>query len=325
MLKMVKSLQASRYGKTYAELAQEFQVSSRTVVRDLQALDDVGVPVMRAPDEDGRTRVSVEGQASIELSLRERYTLLAARRLFDVFESTPLRQDMQNIFRRVAASLPKNQRADLEDIEDRVLFVPDNGRKVYDRHEAIIFDLMTAALQDTEVSFTYRSPSGGGTKQGILRPYALVLYRYGLYAVGERTYASDRSDARIRIYAIERFKQVELLRGQVFERPADFHIDRYFRGAFGLHAGDEEVEVRLRFTRKATPYVTSRTYQTGQKVEMQDDGGVILRFQATDLTEVVPFVLQWGREVQVDAPAELVEAVAEARGTAGRDRIAHEG
>jgi predicted DNA-binding transcriptional regulator YafY len=50
-------------------------------------------------------------------------------------------------------------------------------------------------------------------------------------------------------------------------------------------------------------------YQEGQQIRLRDNGRIRLEFTATDLTEVVPFVLQWGEHATVVEPAELKEMV----------------
>lgn len=315
MFKIADALKAHRFGLTYEQLAEMFGVHERTIKRDLRSLEDSGRELERTKGEDGRTvvRLQDQGRARLDLTLKERYALLAARRLFDVFEGTPFREEIRSIFNKVAGSLPKSQRADLDDIEDRVVFVPDNGRKSYERKADELSILMEAALKSQEINFDYRRPRGEPkVRRGVLQPYALVLYRYGLYVVGRRIYP-DEPEGAVRIFAVERFRKLEPRAGEFFERPEDFSVDRYFRGAFGIHTGTEETEVVLRFSRQAAPYVSARTYQEGQQTKLEDNGTMRLQFHVTDLTEVVPFVLQWGRNVQVLSPRHLREQVEELR------------
>ena len=59
-------------------------------------------------------------------------------------------------------------------------------------------------------------------------------------------------------------------------------------------------------------YVREREWQPGQRLKDLEDGRLRLSFEVTTLVEVVPFVLQFGAEVEVVAPPELKEAVAKA-------------
>jgi predicted DNA-binding transcriptional regulator YafY len=316
MFRMLELIRSKRYGARYKELADAFGVDVRTVTRDLDALQSAGLPVVKDRDEENHVVVKLDepGPASLQLTVSECYALLATRRLFDVFEGTPIREDVHGIFNKVVAALPRSQKSDVEDVQERIAFVPDDGHKNYEGKTDLIITLMDCALKNRELAFRYRPlRNKGRDKSGVLRPYALVLYRYGLYAVGARTYAGDWSDAAERVYALERFLEIEPGSAH-FERPESFSVERFFRGAFGLHTGAEERRVRLLFSREAAPYVMARIYQPDQHVEFQDGGRVQLSFSVTDLTEVVPFVLRWGRQCEVLEPPALAQEVARARG-----------
>ncbi|MEM1022957.1 MAG: WYL domain-containing protein [Myxococcota bacterium] len=311
MFQMVEVIRAKRFGVRYQELAEHFAVDQRTVKRDLDALQAAGLPIERERDEDNHVRVRLDepGSTKLKLTIPECYALLATRRLFEVFEGTPLRKDVTSIFNKVVASLPRQQKMNVEDIGERIAFVPDDGHKNYEGKTELIVTLMNCALEDRELAFRYRSlGTQAREKSGVLRPYAIVLYRYGLYAVGARSYRRDWTDLAVRIYAVERFTEV-VARSVSFERPSDFSLDQLFRGAFGLHAGGQETEVELLFSPEVASYVTARSYQPDQRSVLQDDGWVRLSFWVTDLTEVVPFVLRWGRHCEVLKPAALQDEV----------------
>jgi len=307
MLKMIDEIKACRYGMSYIELADRFEVDVRTVRRDLDALEQAGVLFDREVDEDdGRIRVRIadQGRAQLKLSARECYTLLAARGLLEVFEGSPFAEDMRSVFSKVAGALPKNQRADLEDLRDRFRLIPDGGTKTYPSHGQITEMLMQAVIHRHAVGFAYQAPKKK-PRTGVLEPYAMVQFRLGLYVVGSRRYLNGSEPTDVRVFAVERFRSVEPRRGDVFEIPEDFDLNRYFRGAFGLHAGGEEKRVVIDFDRSVANYVSARVYQQGQQVRWRDNGRMRLEFTATDLTEVLPFVLQWGQHATVVEPPEL--------------------
>lgn len=56
VLEELKALEAARNGLTLRELAGEFQVTDRTIRRDLEALQAAGVPVVDDVDAETRAR-----------------------------------------------------------------------------------------------------------------------------------------------------------------------------------------------------------------------------------------------------------------------------
>lgn len=53
-IQLLLLLERSRVGKTIAELAEEFRVTTRTIRRDLECLEAAGVPVIDNEDRESR-------------------------------------------------------------------------------------------------------------------------------------------------------------------------------------------------------------------------------------------------------------------------------
>src|SRR5687767_15113954 len=99
-LHIIEALRLSRLGLTLAELAEEFNVTDKTVFRDLEVLEAEGHAFERVPQDDGpyRVRLLDVPLKPLQLSMRERYSLLAVRRVFDALEHTPLHEDVRSVF-----------------------------------------------------------------------------------------------------------------------------------------------------------------------------------------------------------------------------------
>ena len=61
--KLLHALEASRNGVTLDTLAEDLGVTTRTIRRDLAALQEAGFPLYDVHDDDGRVRWRLEGQA----------------------------------------------------------------------------------------------------------------------------------------------------------------------------------------------------------------------------------------------------------------------
>lgn len=157
---LVDHLSARRAPVLEDELADRFGVVRRQIKRDLVAIEEVGFEVERT-ELEGRPAVRLRGSRAphpIRLSLRERYTLLAARRVFDVLEGTPFAADVQSLFDKVVASLPEGR--DPERLADRFTYLPDGGTKRYAGSEDILDQLLSGVLYGHRVDCAYRSIRG---------------------------------------------------------------------------------------------------------------------------------------------------------------------
>ena len=96
-------------GVTIDELASQCGVTTRTIRRDLQALEEVGFPVYddRSHD-DGRTRWRLNGQAfkglAPGLTVAELCALYFSRTLLESLAGTPFRDDLDSAFDKLGAA-----------------------------------------------------------------------------------------------------------------------------------------------------------------------------------------------------------------------------
>ncbi|MAQ13977.1 MAG: hypothetical protein CMN30_04175 [Sandaracinus sp.] len=301
VLKLLDYLSGRRSGASFEEIAARFEVSSRQARRDVGALEEAGY-YCEPVTVRGATGVRlIEGRpGAVRLTQRERYTLLAVRRVFDVLEGTPFAEDVQAIFDKVLASLPE---APDEALADRFVYLPDGGTKRYDDEGDILDALLTGVLRQQKVRCVYRSARGKDS-EGTLSPYAVVLYRHGVYVVGTW---KDYTD--VRVYAAERFTDAEWLRGETFERPQAFDPDRYFEGAFGVFTGHERHRVVVELAPEVAHLVEHRQWHASQRVGPGADGWRRLELELSSLTQLTNWLVSWGPAVRVCEPASLGEAV----------------
>jgi predicted DNA-binding transcriptional regulator YafY len=297
------------------DIAGRFEITERQVRRDLDALEAAGYRLDRATDDSGRVRVRLANfrPGTIQLGVRERYTLLAVRRVFDVLRGTAFFEDVESIYDKLAAALPEGEQKHLETLSGRFVFLPDRGTKNYRRKADVLDALLTGVIRRLAVRYAYRAPGATRPRAGVMAPYALALYRNGLYVVAGFPDDGDpdrqRPALRPAVYAVERFATAEYLRDRPFALPKGFAVDDYFQGAFGVTQGGDRRRVVVDFKRAAAAAVTARTWHRSQKVTSRPDGGVRLTFEVEDLNEVVSWILSWGPLVIAREPAELVTRV----------------
>jgi predicted DNA-binding transcriptional regulator YafY len=108
-----------------------------------------------------------------------------------------------------------------------------------------------------------------------------------------------------------------------FELPADFNIDAWFQGQFGIWRGKDKVRVVIDFAPKVAEYVRSRRVHPSQRLTQLRGGGVRLNMMVGDTTEVASWVLGFGETARVVEPESLrTRVIQELRGAIAlyRDR-----
>ena len=96
---------------------------------------------------------------------------------------------------------------------------------------------------------------------------------------------------------------------QRFSPPLGSSLRKMLGHAWGIWTSDHPVEVVLRFTPRVAARVVATTWHESQEVLELAAGGVELRLVIAELTEIRPWILGWGRECEVVAPASLRESI----------------
>jgi predicted DNA-binding transcriptional regulator YafY len=107
--------------ETAQSLADKFEVSRRTILRDMQALAEMGVPVWAESGPAGGFRL-MEGYRlpPLQLDRQEALTVLLALRALTRLSDTPFRQARWTAIDKIRAILPKPMLEAAEPVLDRV-------------------------------------------------------------------------------------------------------------------------------------------------------------------------------------------------------------
>jgi DNA-binding transcriptional ArsR family regulator len=131
VLPTLEELRLHHAGLTVQELAEHFEITTRQVRRDLAVLEEAGHALdMDAEAGEGtRVRLLDVPLKAVQLSLRERYALLAVRRVFDVLERTPRHEDVRSVYAKIARGMPSEH----AQLDERFVYLPDRASKLYAR------------------------------------------------------------------------------------------------------------------------------------------------------------------------------------------------
>ena len=170
-----------------------------------------------------------------------------------------------------------------------------------------IFDtLAKATAHRRQIEMTYRKPGRSELELRIIDPYHLANINGEWYL-----FAYDHGREDIRTFAPARIQTVKPT-GKIFERPDKFSLEKRLSGSFGVHSGEGEYEVVLRFTARAADLIREKKWHESQQLRELKDGGAELRMKLSSLQEIERWVLSWGGDAKVLKPRELVDAVRQA-------------
>ena len=309
ILREIESARAA--GVTIDELATLCGVTTRTIRRDLQALEEAGFPLFddRSGD-DGRTRWSINGQAfkglSAGLTLSELCALYFSRTLLESLSGTPFRADVERAFEKLASVLTPHMRQFLDQLP-RVIAAKSDPLRRRPADEALTAHVVSrafeATLQHRQAMLTYHSKSSERTKNYLVHPYRLAYAQGGMYLLA---YVPEYGE--VRTFATERIKDISLLEDR-FEPPEEMP-DQAFPHSLGVHSGPPE-RIEIAFDPAVADYVRAREWHRSQHIDEQPDGRLHVTLDVCRDRALAGWILSFGPFARVLAPADLAREIAE--------------
>ncbi|HVO29531.1 MAG TPA: transcriptional regulator, partial [bacterium] len=303
-------LTSTRTGLTVNELADEFSCTRRTIYRDFEQIESwLGAPLVREGEDDEhagtrwRLLDGTKFRPAIEFAPSELLSLLAASELLKPLAATPWGLGLSTLQAKLRGRLHPDTVKKIE-AEAAELAAAPRAAPDFRKHAATVETLMRAVRDHATVEMRYHSLSSGQTTTRKLDPYRLWYADNALYAVG----ACHVHDMEVRTFAIDRIKAIKTT-GERFTIPKDFQWEAYTRDSFRLFRGGDPVEVVIDFAPGIAPVLRERKYHPSQTAEDLPDGGVRVKIRVAGLFEVVGWVLGFGAQARVVAPAELVRVV----------------
>ena len=312
--RVLDGLRGFRQGRWVNELAESVGASERTVRRDLAELQDAGVDIeiVKRANRIYALLTAERNYSPVSITKRERFTLLAVRRVFDVFKRTPFLEDVVSVLTKLEQRMSDRERAEHAAFGDQFVYMADHGTKSYDGKEDVIDVVQSGNINRKLVRYRY-ADARGRVLAGYLAPFRMAMYRHGLYVIGAKLKVvdDDVATAPLGVFAIERFAEAEYQRAHSFQIPEQCRVREVLEGAFGPHLPDRDGphDVVVEFSAAKSQLVSSREWHPSQSVTELSDGAVRVGFRIPSLAPIVSWVLEWGPHARAIAPPALVERV----------------
>jgi predicted DNA-binding transcriptional regulator YafY len=307
--KIIQALSASHGGKSASQLAQALSCHSRTVYRDLEALQHAGFPLYTERKE-GKVHWAIldfgKNQLPIPLSLTELMALHFSRNMLKILQGTAIYESLVSFFDKVKATLPSQYLGYLDQVEHS-LEVGVKAYKPYADFKDTLTKVQQAVQNHTYIDMAYYTMSRRSLTRRRVAPYQVWFYDETFYLIA---YCQTRCEERL--FAVDRIRDLTVL-DERFEVPAGFDPETFMQHSFGVFRGDP-AKVVIRFAPDAAGYVREKMWHPSQIVEEQPDGSLIFSAEVAGIEEIKYWVLKWGAAAIVLQPEALRREVeAEAR------------
>ena len=298
LLAIVLELQSK--GRQRAEdLARTFETSKRTIYRDIEALCEAGVPLVSTP---GRGYSLMEGYFLPPLSftsIEATMLLLGSNFLAQNFDAQ-YREAAQSAYRKIDGVLPEHLRGEVRSLQSSIYFVAMSSANNPVEHDKLQ-KLRGAILDHKTVRMRYMTRHSSDGPDGLGIQTTREVDPYGLAFIYNTWFLSAYCHLRhdIRSFRLDRIEFLETL-DKTFQRPTNFSMQGRKR--------EREIIVRVQFDREVTRWVRESHYYFVTE-EQENDAGLLVTLQVQHESEVVQWLLSWGRHAHVLAPETLQQRI----------------
>lgn len=281
----ILSILLQREKATSAELAERFEVSQRTIIRDIEAINAAGIPVAAAKGKGGGFYIMEGYKIDSRLLSREDMRIIFAglNGLDSISETNRYKQLMDKLYAR--------ERCGVEVADDIIIDLGGWDKAAVSEK----IELIRKAIGSSEkISFSYFSPSGESKRE--IEPYHLIYQWAGWYVWG---YCCLREDYRM--FKLTRLTDIKLTGEQREERD----VPMYSCNKLMHSEGGREALVRFD---KSVKWRIIDEFGT-ELPDFDSSGSCTLKFTWTDIPAFYEYILSFGNKAEIIYPEEYREEI----------------
>jgi len=301
LLRVITMLQSGR-SYTAGELAEELEVSRRTIFRDLNMLEMARIPYYFDPESRGYKISQHFFLPPVNLTIAEALAMLILTGRTGSSRQLPLLSQGARAAAKVESVLPTSIREHVGKVVSRV------GLSLgqVSRHEGVedVFDQLTGAIASRKVCrLVYVSFHERRQIVTTIRPLRLIFVGRAWYLL-----AYSASYRQTRIFKLGRIRKLTVTK-RTFDKPKDVDMEKHFGDAWCMIPEGKSYNVHLHFEPKVAGNVAEVHWHHTQRVEWNPDGSLEFHAQVDGLGEISWWILGYGDQVRVVSPPALKKRI----------------
>ncbi|HEX8038802.1 MAG TPA: YafY family protein [Chryseosolibacter sp.] len=293
-------LQTKRIVKA-EEISDRYEISLRTVYRDVKALMEAGVPI---GSEAGKGYFIVDGYhlPPVMFNQEEASALLTAGKLVEKMTDDSIRKAYESALLKIKAVLNSSEKDHLENLQSSVAVfrLPNYEPDFPNQYMA---DIQTAISKKNVLSIEYFSNNKQEHTTRVVEPIGIVYYSGRWHLIAWCRLRNGYRDFRTDM--IQSLKTT----GEVFDPRNHYTLQEYFSSLMKAH--EDMVKAVVVFQKSVLPFLKNARYYYGFVSE--EDLGEKLRmtFLMAHPQSFCRWLLMFGNTVEIESPETLTAAMEE--------------
>lgn len=298
LVAMVMHLQGRRLVRAQ-ELAGHFEISLRTVYRDIAALGEAGVPIA---GEAGVGYSLLKGYhlPPVMFTADEASTLFVGAEMVRRFADTSLHAPLNAALDKLRAVLPRDRQDHVARLAERTVIAgrPD-GRRPDPAAAPWLLTVQQGVAQRRVLRLTYHGAGREEDTRREVEPLGLVFYSAAWYLV-----AWCRLRRDFREFRLDRIRRLDLS-AEIFPSRPDFSLSEHLEKNVER---ENMLPVRVWFAQRAQDRARRESVATLIEGAARD-GGSEFSFTTFSLEWLARWILSYGSDAEALEPARLRELV----------------
>lgn len=287
-------LQTKRVVKA-EEIADRFEMSLRTVYRDVKALMEAGVPI---GSEAGKGYFIVDGYhlPPVMFTQDEASAMMMAGKLVERMTDHSVRIAFNGALLKIKSVLNEAEKDHLESLQNHIeVLRPQTSLPAQEGN--FLTDLQKAVVSKHLIRLEYFSNNQNDLTLREVEPIGLFYYSAAWHLI-----AWCRLRNGFRDFRCDRIKELKLTT-TTFEPRSISTMQEYFNSLQQSNEGMRELTIL--FEKKEARFVNNSKHYFGFVSEEESDGQVRMKFMTADLKMMARWLLSYGRGIEIESPDEL--------------------
>lgn len=286
---------------TAQEMADRFEVSMRTIYRDIRALEEGGVPIGA---EAGIGYFLSEGYhlPPIMFTREEASAILMAGKIFEKHTDKNLQSHFQDALYKVKAVLDMDKKEALEDLEDKISIDPFCWQFRDHSSNLMVSKIQSILPYRKLTKIIYHASYNGESSERIVEPIGLCYYSNQWHLIAFCQLRNDYRDFRT-----DRIEKLDVIPGR-FSKTDHISLQHYLDK---LQQGTEVQIAKVLFPKKFTKYIEEVKYQFGWVDEEVKGDEIEMKFATLSMDLIARWLLMSGDNFEVISPPSLNDRIKE--------------
>jgi len=283
---------------TAQEIADRFEISIRTVYRDIRALEEAGVPI-GAEAGIGYFLAETYHLPPVMLTSGEATALLYGAKFAEQMGGEINRREVESAFFKIRSVLRDSEKEHIDILSKQISVL--NMAKLEKEKSEFLAVIQKSLVERKAVEILYHATSSNEQTARIIKPIGVCFYGYFWHVIAFCTLRNEYRDFRIDRILQATQTDIDYSSDSLISLPTFF--DEY-GNAEGIH------KIVLLIHKEALRHIAdSKLWWGYTHNEPYDDNWLKMYFRNDDLPSFANWVLQGGSIMKIIEPLELLNIV----------------